>query len=94
MYYAIPDVTQIYFLSLDAKRHVTIMTSHADQQLRELYRIVLNRCFSSTVAFSKVDLQNIDDSSPTRLKLLEHLRTISNHMPELSHNPTKIKQYF
>jgi len=39
-------------------------------------------------------LQNSQDTSPTRSKLLEQLEVILNWLPELSKNPTKIKQYF
>jgi hypothetical protein len=76
------------------KRYVEVVTSHPDQHLRELYRIVLSRCFSTVTALNGINLQNASDQSPARLKLLAHLESILNFLPELGKNPTKMKQYF
>lgn len=94
LYYAIPDIAQLYFLSLDLKRYVEVLTSHADQHLRELYRLMLNRSFSIVAALSSVNLQKSDDVSPARTKLLQHLSSIISFLPELHKHPTKMKQYF
>ena len=93
--FMLPEEASQFLTTIDIQAYMETLISHSDSAIRDIHRVILNRCFNILLQINHLKLNDPEDQSPVKTRLLSILEVAESMLyTEVTKNSGKVSQYF